>query len=151
MQSGVLSLDSSPRSGPWLLLSPSRYEIGRCARRFPPAVFLSANGSWLSVSLKLTTFNTPPQWVGMMRNYESVACRRQVWTVDGNPSIGNLYHYPSCTSHGHAIDYLATDHPSSNPQENERTVWIVLVVGLPSIVSAMLPVVAQVVGYALLG
>ena len=39
MQSRVLSLDSSPRSGPWLLLSPSRYEIGRCARRFSPAVF----------------------------------------------------------------------------------------------------------------
>ena len=86
-----------------------------------------------------------------MRNFESVACRGQLWTVDGNPSIGTLYHYPSCTSHGHAIDCLATDHPSSNPQGNERNVWIVLVAGLLSIVSAMLPVVVQVVGYALLG
>ena len=69
--------------------------------------------------------------------------------MDGNPSIGILYHYPSCTSHGHAIDCLATDHPSSNPQGNERNVWIVLVAALPSIVIAMLPVVAQVAEYVL--
>ena len=30
----VLSLDSSPRSEPWLLLNPSQYEVGCYARRF---------------------------------------------------------------------------------------------------------------------
>ena len=30
------SRDSSPRSGPWLLLNPSQNEIGCCARRFHP-------------------------------------------------------------------------------------------------------------------
>ena len=43
-----------------------------------------------------------------------------------------------------------TDRPSSNLQGNERNVWIVLVVGLPSTVRVMLPVVAQDVGYVLL-
>ena len=31
--------------------------------------FCAANESWLSVSRKHTTFNTPPQWVGMMSSF----------------------------------------------------------------------------------
>ena len=80
----------SSRSVPWLLLNPSQYEIGCYARRFH-LLFRAANGLWLSVSLKHTTFNTPPQWVGMMSDFGSVAVQRMVCrTSDGY----TVYWYP---------------------------------------------------------
>ena len=85
--------------------------------------FRAANGSWLSVSLKHTTFNTPPQWVGMMSNLDQLQYRKQFAEHQMViPSIGILYHFPSYTSHGHAIDCLATDYPNPNLQEIEKNV-----------------------------
>ena len=37
-------------------------------------------------------------------------------------SIDILYHYPSYTSHGYAIDCLAADHPNPNLREIEKMV-----------------------------
>ena len=62
---------------PEALPNPSQYEIGCHARRFH-LLFRAANESWLSVSRKHTTFNTPPQWVGMMSNYDEIHLREQL-------------------------------------------------------------------------
>ena len=40
--------------------------------------FRAANESWLSVSRKRTTFNTPPQWVGMMSSCDEIKFRKQL-------------------------------------------------------------------------
>ena len=84
---------------------------------------------WLSVSLKHTYLNTPPQWV--------------------IPSTDILYHFPSCTTHDLAIDCLATDYPTPNYQVIERWIEIVLEFVHFSIVAvlAMLPVAAPFVEY----
>ena len=63
---------------PEALPNPSQYEIGCHARRFHLLFSRAANESWLSVSRKHTTFNTPPQWVGMMSNYDEIHLREQL-------------------------------------------------------------------------
>ena len=74
------------RSRHWILLlgvrmtlqNPPQYEIGCFRASFPPAVSRAANESWLSVSREHTTFNTPPQWVGMMSSCDEIKFRRQL-------------------------------------------------------------------------
>ena len=67
---------------------------------FPPAVSRAANGSWLSVSLKHTTFKHSPSVGGNDEQIlDQLQYRKQfAGTVDGDPSIGILYHFPSCTN-----------------------------------------------------
>ena len=65
----------------------------------------------------------------------------------GIPSIGILYHFPSYTRHGYAIDCLATDHSNPNLREIEKMVLMVLVAALPSVGLVMLPVAVPFVGY----
>ena len=115
---------------------------------FPPAVlFRAANQSWLRVSRKRTTFNTPPQWVGMMSSCDEINLRKQFFrTLDGNPSIGIPDHFPSCASHSHAIGCLVTG-PTPNRLENEMIVSMELVVVLLAVVLAMMPVLAPFAEY----
>ena len=59
----------------------------------------------------------------MMSNFGSVAVEKQFTGHQMSiPSIGILYHFPNYTSHGHAIECLATDHPNPNLQEIEKMV-----------------------------
>ena len=59
------------------LQNPSQCEIGCVARHFH-LLFRAANESWLSVSREHTTFNTPPQWVGMMSSCDEIKFRKQL-------------------------------------------------------------------------